>query len=989
MAYFIVIGTNNDVKSVVDEVKRAHLQHNVVTSGCIIQEEGRLYYQWDVFNQNGEKTQENKESIELHDALTNQISQFKTLLPEDAIPNVFIVSKCYDEEECETLQMVYDELCQIGGATLCGLQVDIVLLGYDLNKPEDVTIRPSWRLLESLQGLGEGCRFHTNILYVNNMDYKGAATNVDSHLLSRFLCHWSKMVCAGGYDPKASVLSHVYSIGMSEHQYDFRDLNEFFKLSAEERLLNRTLNNNPSSDTQTLLDFNYFKKIDLDFPWLDGLCYIKSLWDKYCSWQWNPSKSISENEYSVTQQELAVASYLNLFLKLYISEEQREIDKLNNTIKEKEKEKSDLSEKLNNLNELPQEDETKAEQIDSVKSQIAHLDSEIEDLNNRIQSHLSNIEKNSFLDADSFHKEYGSLELITEEDETSYNTNKTSVKRLIDYVKSDAGVGIMRDAIDRATEQDKLPNPYPASEVYNIGRIKAIDQTSEVIPAIPTTPSSDSISDTSNSNNLSERHGCCPSWLKGLFKRNKENPPMSPGDNNNTSDHLDNPPAAIAKETCLYLKEKLGKSVVALKKADEVRRWWNRLCIIIDKDQKRLAECKLLMDGEKDINGKYVPGKEGYRPHSHQKSISLIDMEKVRTFRDSDTYYKRMIDLFLDRWFDKNIEPNQRMTMLELIKHQVLDPLVGRFHTLSWDGTSPFVNEDITDDEMHEYIEHDLSQSKPFVEYVRIQDSNLVSNLSIGFYSNNPNIPKISTEFRNKYNVSSESLNPVYLKDFVNSLCVIQVMDIPNHVDALRDFKPRRETSISKLRLDIKTLAATIIGNAETVEDKARAIYNWICNNIAYDTSKQIHDAETCYKTRKGVCQAYCELFCYMAEVVGVTANIIAGKSKDADGRISEEKHSWVFVYTHNYDGMLIDPTWGAGAVDGAKFVKSKNNSIWFNVSPYWMIFSHFPDQQYWTKLDITITEEQFKKLPFVSSPTEKDCKDYLFECISKISEDS
>lgn len=165
MAYFNVIGTNNDVKSVVDEVKKAHLQHNVVTSGCIIQEEGRLYYQWDVFNQNGEKTQENKESIELHDALTNQISQFKTLLPEDAIPNVFIVSKCYDEEECETLQMVYDELCQIGGATLCGLQVDIVLLGYDLNKPEDVTIRPSWRLLESLQGLGEGCHFHTNILY--------------------------------------------------------------------------------------------------------------------------------------------------------------------------------------------------------------------------------------------------------------------------------------------------------------------------------------------------------------------------------------------------------------------------------------------------------------------------------------------------------------------------------------------------------------------------------------------------------------------------------------------------------------------------------------------------------------------------------------------------------------------------------------------------------------------------------------------------------
>ena len=203
MAYFIVIGTNNDVKSVVDEVKRAHLQHNVVTSGCIVSEGDELYYHWDVFNENGKKTEENKESIVLHDALTNQISQFRTLLPENAIPNVFIVSNCFNEEDSETLQMLCDELYQIGGATLGGLLVDIIILGYDLNKPGDVTKRPHWRILELIRGLGEGGRFHTNILYVNNMDYMGAATNVDSHILSRILSHWSKMVCSGGFDPIA------------------------------------------------------------------------------------------------------------------------------------------------------------------------------------------------------------------------------------------------------------------------------------------------------------------------------------------------------------------------------------------------------------------------------------------------------------------------------------------------------------------------------------------------------------------------------------------------------------------------------------------------------------------------------------------------------------------------------------------------------------------------------------------------------------------
>ena len=532
----------------------------------------------------------------------------------------------------------------------------------------------------------------------------------------------------------------------------------------------------------------------------------------------------------------------------------------------------------------------------------------------------------------------------------------------------------MREAIDRATILDVLPEPYPASEVLNMGRVKAIAIAPEQIPSFPRP--ADSIKD---SDNLSKKPGCL-CWFKRLFKKDKSDDVKA-----DTPDTIGaGNPSLIPEETRAFLKDKLGKSVGAMKKADEVRVWWTHLCSMIDSYQKRQADCKLLMDGEKNINGDYITGKEGYRPENHRKSISLIDMDRVRSFRDTDTFYKQNIDRYLDRWFDSSIELNKRMTMLELIKHQVLDPLVGRFHTLKWDGSNPFVKEDITDEEMHEYIEHDLRQSKPFVEYVRIQESNLISNLSVGFFSNNPNIPTDSIDFRKRYNVSSDSLSPVYLNDFVNSLCVIQIMDIPDHVDALKDFKPRRDAALSRLRTDIRTEATTIIGEADTVEEKARRIYNWICANIAYDTTKQIFDAETCYKTRRGVCQAYCELFCYMAEAVGLTADIILGKTKNSEGKISD-KHSWVFVYTHAYDGILIDPTWGAGSVDGVKYIKSEDNSPWFNVPPYWMIFSHFPDQQYWSKLDITISEEQFEKLPFVKITKEIDGKDFLFECISKV----
>ena len=969
MAYFIVIGTNNDVKGVVDEIKHAHLQHNVITSGCIHSEGEDKYYHWDVFNEQGHKTKENNEPIALHDALTNQIAHFKTFLPDNVIPNVFILSKCFDAEESDTLHMVYEELCKIGGATLCGIQVDIVLIGYDLKRPDDVTQRPHWRVLESLRGLAVQNHFHTNILYINNMDYMGAATNVDSRVLGKFLCHWSKMVCSGGYDPKATVNSNVYSIGMSEHQYDFRDLNDFFKLSAEERLLDRTLYGTPSSDTQKLLDVNYYKKIDLGLPWIDGLCTIKNSWEGYCSTGWDSSKSLSDNPYSLSRQEQEIASYLNKFLCLYNAQEKRAIAQINSEIAEIQTEIETLSENLSSFEE--QDDQT---EYDDVKEKISHLQSEIDEKHRCIKKHEENIKRNTFFDADTFYTNFGTVPRITEEDELNYTSNYAAVGRMIEYLKSDDGITIMREATDRAVVEDVLPQPYPAKAISNVGRAVETELAPDKIPVLPT--SDEHIVE---SDELANRPGCL-AWFVGLFKKDNSDEQQSIVPENVAEGF-----SSINEETKKFLTESLGRAVAELKRVDDIRSWWTSLCQLIDKHKMRLAECVFNMDGEKNINGDYLNGREGYSPKSHRKSVSLIEMEKVRTFRDGDTYYRQMIEKFLSRWFDSSLPLDSRMTMPELIKHQVLDPLVGRFHTLKWDGSNPFVTEEISDKQMHDYIDHDIRHSKPFVEYVRIQDSNVGSNLNVGFFSNNPSVPVDANVFRSKYQVGSNSINPVYLEDFPNSLCVIQVMDIPDHIDALKDFKPRRDAELSRLRTDITAEVTSIIGNAETIEEKARAIYDWICGNIAYDTTMQIFDAETCWKTKRGVCQAYCELFCHMAEVAGLTADIVSGKTKTSDSKIAEDKHAWVFVYTHAYEGLLIDPTWGAGAVADGKFIKSNNNSMWFNISPYWMAFSHYPDHQFWTKLDITITEEQFASLPYMLPSIDNDGKDVLFECLSKI----
>lgn len=968
MAYFVVIGTNNDVKSVVDEIRNAHLQHNVVTSGCIMGEGDDLYYHWEVFNGNGDKTNENNDPIELKDALTNQISHFKTLLPNNVVPNVFIVSSCFDSQGSETLRMVYEELCHIGGAKMLGLNVDIVLLGYDLKTPEDVTVRPDWQILESLRGLEKTGNFHTDILYINNMDYMGAATNLDARVLGKFLCYWSKMVCAGDYNPKATVHSNVYSIGMSEHQYDFRDLNGFFRLSAEERLLDRTLDAEPSVDTKELTAHNYYKKIDLNCPWIDGLCSIQGDWEEYCSSDWDSSKPLAENTYSLCRHEHELASYLNQFLKLYISEEQREIDNLNarNAQMEAEIEAIDASVSAS-------ADPASAEHLDPVQlaeaqSRKTELQSLIVSNQEQIKVHEANIESQKFIDADEFHANFGTIELITEDDEAAYAAARLKVGRLIEYVKSDEGVRIMREAVGRATVEDPLPQPYPAMAVLNMGRAVPKDLPTGGVPDLPV---SNVVTE-----DLSERPGCL-AWIKGLFGAGSE----AAAD----ATVVENTPVPIDEENEKFLNNALNKCVAEIKRAGEVRSWWRDLNEMIGRYRKRKNECWLLMDGQKTLSGDYKPGMRGYVIESHVKSTSLIDMEMVRKFRDSDAYYLQMIGKFLDRWFDKEVDASERMTMPDLIKHQVLDPLVGKFHTLRWDGNNPFVNEKMSDVQMHECIMHDIKHSKPFVEYVRIQESNLVSNLNVGFFSNHPDVPREPNVFRSRYSIGMESISPVYLDEFANSLCVIQVMNIPEHIDSLKDFKPRREADLERMCINMREEITLIVGEASTVRDKARAIYDWICDNVAYDTTRQIFDAETCWKIKRGVCHAYCELFCHMAEAAGLTADIVVGTTKNHRNEVSEEQHSWVFVYANAYEGILIDPTWGAGSVKDGKFIKSEDNSAWFDVSPYWMIFSHFPNSKYWTKLDIEVSESQFKCLPYKHPTSENDGKDFLFESIATL----
>ena len=172
-----------------------------------------------------------------------------------------------------------------------------------------------------------------------------------------------------------------------------------------------------------------------------------------------------------------------------------------------------------------------------------------------------------------------------------------------------------------------------------------------------------------------------------------------------------------------------------------------------------------------------------------------------------------------------------------------------------------------------------------------------------------------------------------------------------------------QELKISESKYDYSVIAEQITRGCPTQYEQAEAIYRWICKNIAYDTEHKTHTADECWDNRKGVCQAYCELFYRLGEPLGLKCRIITGISKNDDGTVSQEGHAWLYIETEN-GGILADPTWGAGGVKNGRFVRSTDPMIWFHVDPHWMIFTHYPDNAVFQFISDTVDVKTFAEMP-------------------------
>jgi transglutaminase-like putative cysteine protease len=166
--------------------------------------------------------------------------------------------------------------------------------------------------------------------------------------------------------------------------------------------------------------------------------------------------------------------------------------------------------------------------------------------------------------------------------------------------------------------------------------------------------------------------------------------------------------------------------------------------------------------------------------------------------------------------------------------------------------------------------------------------------------------------------------------------------------------------------------------------DKARSIYAWMIENIAYDINGQLQKkAETrpdlVLETRCTTCAGYSQLYAALANSAGLPTSIVNGRARALQDPTRDPRtlktqngilwgpHGWNAV---KLDGKayLVDPTWGAALMleGGKKDPKKEVDFDYFLVPAEAFVYTHAPDDPRWQLLKTPLTKKEQEALPIL-----------------------
>ncbi|MFA1819280.1 transglutaminase domain-containing protein [Virgibacillus oceani] len=159
-----------------------------------------------------------------------------------------------------------------------------------------------------------------------------------------------------------------------------------------------------------------------------------------------------------------------------------------------------------------------------------------------------------------------------------------------------------------------------------------------------------------------------------------------------------------------------------------------------------------------------------------------------------------------------------------------------------------------------------------------------------------------------------------------------EVIDIPDE----RGLLPSR--GIESEHPTIIEQAEEITSGLTSQREKAKAIYQFVAQHVAYDVEKAEADifniddsALSTLESGVGICQDYAFLATALFRAIGMEAHYVEG--------YAGERHAWVEVMVDG-EWLEMDPTWGAGYVQDGEF-HFHYNEDYFDPDPAFLAETH------------------------------------------------
>jgi transglutaminase-like putative cysteine protease len=181
---------------------------------------------------------------------------------------------------------------------------------------------------------------------------------------------------------------------------------------------------------------------------------------------------------------------------------------------------------------------------------------------------------------------------------------------------------------------------------------------------------------------------------------------------------------------------------------------------------------------------------------------------------------------------------------------------------------------------------------------------------------------------------------------------------------AVVNVPPEAEASIA-------SVARWVVEHEKDPTQQVRALHDWVADRIAYDGVAYVtrnhppQDAETVFRTRRGVCAGYAYLLAALGKAAGREIVYVTGDARTEGMAVTGEGHAWNAARLEGR-WYLIDSTWDAGYLEGDKFTK-KFRSDYLFTPPGAFGVDHFPDDARWQLLDQPIARGEFFRQPMMS----------------------